>query len=118
MPDLEVETQEITEGGQNEYIHTLPVRVKVGRATLHKGLTTDMSLLLWYYEVLEGKTNDMMRQVTVTLQNVERTPIFSWTFFNAFPVKWTGPKLEASSNSMALESLEIVHHGFQIEAVK
>ena len=36
----------------------------------------------------------------------------SWAFTDAFPVKWTGPALNAGSNDVATETLEIAHHGF------
>jgi phage tail-like protein len=37
----------------------------------------------------------------------------SWVFQEAFPIKWTGPNLNASSNQIATEQLEIVHAGLQ-----
>jgi phage tail-like protein len=35
---------------------------------------------------------------------------------NAFPIKWTGPNLNAGSNQIATESLEIVHEGLDMTA--
>ncbi|MET0685717.1 MAG: phage tail protein [Solirubrobacteraceae bacterium] len=40
----------------------------------------------------------------------------SWSFQDAFPIKWTGPNLNASSNQIATEALEIVHGGLQMGA--
>ena len=34
-----------------------------------------------------------------------------WTFWGAYPIKWTGPELKASSNAIAFESIEMVHQG-------
>jgi phage tail-like protein len=32
-----------------------------------------------------------------------------WNFSNAWPCKWTGPSFNATGNSIAVESLEIMH---------
>jgi phage tail-like protein len=40
----------------------------------------------------------------------------SWVFNEAFPIKWTGPNLNAGSNQIATETLEIVHAGLQMQA--
>jgi phage tail-like protein len=36
-----------------------------------------------------------------------------WTFVDAFPVKWTGPRLSASGRELAVEELEVCHLGFK-----
>jgi phage tail-like protein len=117
LPDIEVETIPIKEGGLNEYTHQLPVRVKVGTARLERGISRDMSLLAWYQDVLLGNADKMMRQVTVTLHDTQFKPMLIWSFLNAYPTKWSGPKLESGSSSIAIEALEFVHHGFRIESV-
>jgi phage tail-like protein len=40
----------------------------------------------------------------------------TWSFADAFPIKWAGPNLNASSNQVATETLEIVHGGLQMQA--
>ena len=35
----------------------------------------------------------------------------TWWFREAYPMKWTGPTLNATSNAMATETLEIAHAG-------
>ena len=34
-----------------------------------------------------------------------------WNFKRGFPVKWTGPAMNASQNNVAIETLEIAHEG-------
>ena len=34
-----------------------------------------------------------------------------WDFKEAFPYKWTGPDLRASSSDVAFESVELAHRG-------
>jgi phage tail-like protein len=38
-----------------------------------------------------------------------------WKFKRGIPVKWSGPALNASQNSVAVESLEIAHEGLEME---
>ena len=37
--------------------------------------------------------------------------IVRWEFVNAFPVKWTGPSLQAASSGVSIETLELAHAG-------
>jgi phage tail-like protein len=114
LPNLQVETQEIKEGGQNTYVHKLPVRVSPGTVTLRHGITRNSQLLEWYLQVLYGDISSATRQVTVTMYDVEFYPLITWNFRSAYPVKWTGPTLKASENAVAIEAIEFVHHGFEV----
>jgi phage tail-like protein len=114
LPSLQVETQDIVEGGQNEYIHKLPVRVKPGSLTLKRGITKNDDLLKWYLQVLEGKMREATRTVTVVMYDSLLRPINTWTFRQAYPIKWSGPQLKSGDKAVAIEELEIAHHGFEI----
>lgn len=114
LPSLQMETQEIKEGGQNTYAHKLPVRVTVGSATLKHGVASDFTLLKWYMDMLKGDITAATRQVTVTMFDSIRDPIMTWTFRQAYPVKWSGPSLKADGNNIGIEEIEFVHHGFDI----
>jgi phage tail-like protein len=114
LPALTMETQEIKEGGQNAYSHKLPVRVTVGSATLRHGIASDLTLLNWYMDMLKGDIAAATRQVTVTMFDVTRIPIMTWSFRQAYPVKWSGPSLKAEGNTVGIEEIEFVHHGFDI----
>lgn len=114
MPSLTVETQDIKEGGQNEYVHKLPVRVTVGSATLRRGVSRDVRMLHWYLQVMKGDMKKARRQVTVVMYDVRRLPLMIWNFRDAYPVKWGGPTLKTDNNSIAIEELEFVHHGFEV----
>jgi phage tail-like protein len=37
----------------------------------------------------------------------------TWEFTGALPVKWSGPRLAASSRELAVEELEVCHRGFR-----
>jgi phage tail-like protein len=115
LPSLDVETLDITEGGQNAYVHKLPVRVKVGSAKLRHGVADSLDLLHWYIQVMQGDIEGSKREVSIVLYNNDSTPMITWSFRNAYPVRWSGPTFNAQENSVAFEEIEFVHHGFDVE---
>jgi len=115
LPTLQVDTEKIQEGGQNSYVHQLPVRVNVGTVTLRHGLSRDISLLNWYLDIMKGDLEKAYRQVSVTLVDSTSVPLVSWNFRNAYPIKWSGPSLKSDSSEIAIEEIEFVYHGFEVE---
>lgn len=48
----------------------------------------------------------------ITLYSPTGDPVVAWTLRNVFPSKWEGPKMDAATSGIALESLTLVHEGF------
>ncbi|HKP52219.1 MAG TPA: phage tail protein [Chloroflexia bacterium] len=111
---VEVMVQDYEEGGQNDYIHRLPGRVKVSDITLRNGVTTSNEILEWFQKILEGKFE--RRDVTIIMVNQDKTTGRNqkWTFKRALPVKWTGPELKAGQSGAAIQSLQLTHQGLTI----
>jgi phage tail-like protein len=113
--EMSVKYDEIKEGGQNGFVHRLPSRVEYGNLVLRRGTTTDTEFFDWCAGALRGRIQ--RRLVTVSLVALDtRATVFSWTFVDAYPVKWSGPSLKASDNAIAIETLELAHRGLQMEA--
>ena len=100
------------EGGQNAYVHQLPQRVTYPKVTLKRGVA-DLQLWQWFQKGLFDLQVEH-RSVTIMLYNGDRQRVKRWDLKEAFPTKWTGPDLKADSNQVAIESLELVHHGFDM----
>jgi phage tail-like protein len=105
---LETEFDEVQVGGVNGYRHKLPKGTKYGNLVLRYGVVSD-DLWAWYQKVVSGQVD--RRKVYVVLMSADGTERLRWTFKDAFPVKWTGPDLKADSGAVAIEALEIAHHG-------
>jgi phage tail-like protein len=104
----QVDVLEYPEGGRNDYVHKLPTRIKHTNLTLKRGMTNEPKLLAWF------KTSVVKAQptsITVASFDSENNRLQTWSFKNAFPVKWTGPDLKAGGTDIMTESLEIAHHG-------
>jgi phage tail-like protein len=98
------------EGGLNDYAHKFRGRAKYQNLVLKRGVTYEETLLGWF---MQCKDHAERRDISVQLVGPDGQPVRTWKFLAAFPVKWTGPTLNAGSNNPATESLEIAHHGFQ-----
>jgi len=106
---VETEVEEVQVGGLNAFRYRLPKSSKYGNLVLRRGLGTD-DLWDWHQKVVAGTIE--RKTVSVVLLspdgNDER---WRWTFKGAFPVKWTGPDLKATTGAVAIETLELAHHG-------
>lgn len=116
--EVTVETEEIKEGGQNSFVHRVPGRMTWPNIRLKRGITQTDSLLQWLQkssgEGFAGNGNKLQRSTAaITLVGPAGERLRSWEFDGAFPVKWTGPNFAVSSSDMAVEELEITHHGFR-----
>lgn len=113
-----VETEDIQEGGQNSFVHKLPGRMTWPNVVLKRGVTQNDALLKWLNkssgEQFASNGNKLERSTAaITLMGPGGERLRSWEFDGAFPVKWTGPNFAVASNDMAIEELELTHHGFR-----
>jgi phage tail-like protein len=110
---LETEVEEVVEGGNNGFVHKMPGRTKVGNITLKRGMTKSNELFKWYIDIAQGKIS--RRNVSVIMYDAAGEPVMRWHFDKAYPVKWIGPQFSASSNTTAIETLELAHSGLRQE---
>lgn len=119
LPSLQIETLEVKEGGLNNYVHQLPVRLKPGSITLKHGITKSDALLKWYKDVVQamttGNTASIMKSVTVTMLTIKREPLATFQLNQAYPKKWSGPTLKADDKAIAVEELELAFADFTVE---
>lgn len=109
----EVEVLELQEGGENGFVHKLPGRAKHGNLTLRRGVIT-LELWRWFTEVVAGRP--VRRTVSVVLLPGAQLAIpVRFVFESAVPVRWTGPELKAEQSTVAVETVELAHHGFLVE---
>ena len=105
----EVEIEEYAEGGVNDYVHRFAGRAKYPPLVLKRGISPIDTLWVWHQNVARGRIE--RHNGTIYLLDQMRIPVVWWNFKNAFPAKWVGPELRASSNDVAFESIELVHEG-------
>lgn len=109
---VEYETLEWPEGGENTFVHKLRGRAKYPNLVLKCGITHRKGLIEWF-RACASKPETARRDLMLELYAGDGEPVRRWSFTNAYPVKWTGPNLNAGQANAAIETLEIVHHGFR-----
>jgi phage tail-like protein len=97
------------EGGNNDFVHRLPGGVHYPNLVLSRGLTNEQALIKWLWAT---HTKAERKEVILTLKGEggERT----WSFTDAFPIRWTGPQLDSNGSGVATETLEIAHSGLKM----
>ena len=102
----------VEEGGLNAYVHQLPKRIEYSKVKLKRGVA-DRLLWQWFRKGLYDLKIER-HTVSIILYSRDGTSATRWELAEAFPTKWTGPDFKVDSSKAAVESLEFVHHGFDM----
>ena len=105
--DITVDPVEYREGTDPPHMRKLTGLNKYSPVTLKRGITDSAALWDWHQTIATGRTQ--RRNVSIVLLNEAREEKWRWNLRNAWPSKWTGPSFNASSNEVAVETLEICH---------
>lgn len=111
--DVETEIEEYREGGVNDHVHSFVKSTKYPKLVLKNGVMNSSTLWMWYESFANGTTKKLDGSI-VLIDRAGKT-ICTWSFIQAFPVKWIGPELKAMSGDIAIETLELVHSGLTVE---
>jgi phage tail-like protein len=52
------------------------------------------------------------KTATIEARTAEGEVIARWSLVDVVPVKWSGPQLSPDNAKVAIETLELAHHGF------
>ena len=87
------------------HVRKLTGLCKFANIMLKRGITQNVELWNWYKNVLNGKED--RRNGAIVLHDEQHKPVVRWNFENGWITKWEGPAVNATSNDVALESIEI-----------
>jgi phage tail-like protein len=107
---VEVVLEQREEGGNNEFIHQLPVRLKYTNVKLTRPVDADSEKVAKWLKEMQGTIKRASAEITAVGTDAKR--ITSWKLKGVIPVRWQGPSLSAENNKVATETLELAHHGF------
>lgn len=110
--------EKLKEGGRNGTELRFPTRTSWSNLVLKRGVSRiSQSGWDWLYGFGDGKVKRM--DGVVMLLDAQHLPHNIWTFKRAFPVKFTGPTLNATGHEVAVETLELAHEGlWQLSLLK
>jgi len=113
---VELEVEEVREGGQNMYKHKLPSVARYSNLVLKRGfVSVDSPLANWCTATLflADFTKPIQTiDVKLDLLNEKGTPLASWVFMEAWPVKWSMSDFKSMDSSLAIENLELAYSAF------
>ncbi|BAY14134.1 phage tail protein [Calothrix sp. NIES-2098] len=92
-------------------VRKLPGLVKYSNISLKYGVTDDTSLWQWLTKAVTGDIERV--DGTISLLDDKGAEKLKWKFKAGWPTKWTGATFNATSNEVAIETLEIAHEGIE-----
>ena len=113
--NIEIETVSFRDGSSPEDSERkIPGLRKFSNITLKRGMVKgDNEFFNWINS--RQMSSIEKRDLSISLLDEQHQPAITWKVKNAFPVKYTGPVLQAGSNEIAVESLELAHEGMEVE---
>ena len=109
--ECEIDTEEYQEGGVNDHVHHLLKAAKYRNLVLKRGLTDSDVLWKWQRDAADGIVK--RRTIRILLLDEKEDKTWHWQCMDAYPVRWTGPEFSGVGNSVAIETLELVHNGIK-----
>lgn len=101
------------EGNEPPTPRKLPGLNQYGPLILETGITdSSIELYEWRTLVEQGKMDEARRAIALVLLDATGNPAARWTFREAWPSQYEGPRLSAVADDVAIERLVIVNEGF------
>lgn len=110
---VDIETEQIAEGGENRFKHKVPIRTKYPNLVLKRGLLVRSEIVDWCRNAVENfefQPTDLI----VKLLNENHEPLLSWNVVHAYPVKWSVSDFNAEENELVIETMELTYNYFNV----
>ncbi|MCF6350632.1 MAG: phage tail protein [Flavobacteriaceae bacterium] len=110
---VDLETEEVAEGGENRFKHKIPVRTKYPNLILKRGVLVNSEVIKWCRKALED-FEILPIGITIKLLDEKHEPLQTWSISHAYPVKWSVADFNAEENKIVIETLELSYNYFKI----
>jgi phage tail-like protein len=113
----ELSMEEVVCGGENRFKYRLPTVSSSQNLVLKRALIPNGSKLVdWCASSMdEGLASPIeTHDVSVSLLDASGTVSVMWTFYNAYPVKYSVSDLKSQENEIVIESIELAYNYFEI----
>jgi phage tail-like protein len=121
--EIEMDVQELVEGGRNDGIIRRVGRGKYTNLVLKRGMifpdggTVNDELWNWLQGVLSGVRPVARYDGTVEVLDPTGVDVVAtWEFDRGLPAKISGPQLNAKTGEIAIEELTIAHEGLRLRS--
>ena len=108
--DSSTDATDYREGSDPNHLRKLRGLTKFSPVTLKRGITDSDQLWQWRQKVVDGRPDaETRKNISIVLMNETREEKWRWNLRRAWPSKYTAPTFNATSNDVAVETLEITH---------
>ncbi|MEL6667559.1 MAG: phage tail protein [Bacteroidota bacterium] len=113
-----MEISEISEGGENRFVHRVPGRVRYDNLVLKRSMIQIHSAFYqWCYQSLNGSPSQRIEPKSLRVDLIDaqlenNKVLRRWVFENAYPTKWEVGQSSADEEQI-IESLEFAYTHFQ-----
>jgi len=104
--NVKLGTEEVTEGGENRFVHRLPTPPKYENLVLKRGMLKGSSLINWVRTSVD-RFKFVPKMVVVKLLDATGKPLVSWSFSNAYPIGLRISEFKSQENALVVETLEL-----------
>lgn len=109
---VSMEMEAVKEGGENRFVHQLPVRSIYNELVLKRGKFLGSGILHWCKNAIENfeftPTNIM-----ISLLNDDHLPLYNWYVINAIPKKLEISGFNAQSSEVVIETMTLSYQYFK-----
>jgi len=111
---MEMGTEEVAEGGENRFVQKYPTCARYPELVLKRGLLPNSEIITWIRECIE-EFRIQPRNIDVALLNDQHQPLLTWHLVNAYPTRWSVSDLNASQNTVSIETLQLFYQYFTLD---
>ena len=113
--DVQMETESIKEGGQNDFEHVVPVRTKYSSAAvLKRGVIPpgNSQLTDWCIRTFQQRKVEPLDLVSVHLLDEDHNVCAAWDLEHVWPKSWKVAELNAERSEVLIEQIELHFNRF------
>lgn len=107
---------EYREGTDPLTMRKIPGLVSYSNVTLQRGITNNPELWEWRAKVAAGTVE--RRSLSIVLLDDTGEEKIRWNLTNCWPTSWKAPDFNATTDEVAIESLELAHEGITVDTWK
>jgi phage tail-like protein len=115
----ELSVEDVACGGENRFKYKLPTVATGQNLVLKRAMIPSGSQLLnWCSACVDaGLINGIQpHDVNLSLLGADGQVCMMWTFYNAYPVKYSASDLKSQENAIVIESIELAYTYFQVSS--
>ena len=102
-----------TDANGKSIIQKFPGQMKWSNITLKRGVDESLDIWKWRDTVIKEGADKARVDGKIELLDISGSPIATYQFKQGWPIKYVAATLDASTNNVAMEELQICHEGFE-----